>query len=75
MENSLLFNGSPDHGDDDYLMWLQQHPHGFVANIPHLHTPYDFLPVVIHQASCPDAQRCGSDGKLTSNTRISRQML
>ena len=69
MEHSILFNGSHDHDDPDYLKWLDANPEGFVANVPHPHTPYDNFPVVMHRASCPDARNGGQDGRLTSNTQ------
>jgi hypothetical protein len=69
LEPSILFNGSLAHDDQDYLAWLDAHPDGFVANIPHPHTPYDHFPVVLHRASCPEARNRGNGGRLTSNTQ------
>ena len=69
MELSILFNGSRGHDDSDYLAWLDANPEGFVANVPHPHTPYDTFPVVMHHASCPDTRNRGQGGKLTSNTQ------
>lgn len=69
MEHSILFNGSSEHDDPNYLAWLDANPEGFVANIPHPHTPYDSFQVVLHRASCPDARNPGKSGKLTSNTQ------
>jgi len=69
MEPSILFNGSPGYDDLDYIAWLDANQEGFVANVPHLHTPYDSFPVVMHRASCPDARNRGNDGRLTSNTQ------
>jgi hypothetical protein len=69
MEASILFNGSYGYEDPNYLAWLDANPEGFVANVPHPHTPYDDFPVVMHWASCPDARNRGQGGRLTSNTQ------
>lgn len=70
MEHSILFNGSPQHGDVEYLEWLENNSNGFVANIAHPHTKFDnFIQVVLHWASCPRAQQRGRNGHLTSHTQ------
>lgn len=50
MKHSALFHGSPGCGDTEYLRWLDDHPTGFVTNIPHPHMDFSSFTVVMHRA-------------------------
>jgi hypothetical protein len=42
------FDGRMGHDDPDYVVWLQQHTDGFVANVSRIHSK-----IILHQAACP----------------------